>query len=210
MFPDLYADNEDKDVIDFIKRNERSLRDSWKHKLKVLEGTLQVVAEGVKEANRQKLKPVELIWNLAGYVNAVAFDLAVTGELLMFERDQWKRRCFARMAAVNVYESSLDLPNMTGKEFRKEVLALPDSENFLELLGLKIKKIGKFKVSHQSWLKEIRLFCAAHRDQQLGNQLRVVFEISPTKVLRVMAEFDGLLVELGQVLQDGMKLLPKK
>ena len=77
-------------------------------------------------------------------------------------------------------------------------------------MGVKIKKIGKFKSNHASWLKDIRLCCSAHRDQQLAEQLRIVFEIEPTKVLKIMAEFDILLNELGVIIQSGMELLPER
>lgn len=210
MFPPLYKEKEDEEMIAFIKANESSLKASWKGKHETLERTLEVIVEGVKEARRQKIKSVELIWNLAGYINTVSFDLAVTGELLMFESDSWKRRYFARMTAVNIFEASLDLSNMAGKELRKEASSLTGGDDFIKDLSVNLKKLSKFKADNSGWLKEIRLYCAAHRDQNLGEQLRVVSEISPTKVMSVMAEFDAILNELGGVLQKGMNLLPSK
>ena len=210
MFPSLFNQDEDNEVLEYILRNEKSLKKDFNAKLITLEKTLEVIFEGVKEAKKQKIKPVEYIWNMAGYINICSFDLAVAGEALMFEKDPWKRRYFSRMAAVNIYEASLDLPNMAGKEYRLEVQKLPEGKQFLDALGVKIKKIGKFKSNHAAWLKDIRLCCSAHRDQQLGEQLRIVFEIEPTKALKIMAEFDSLLNELGVIIQSGMELLPKK
>ena len=208
MFPPLYKENEDQEIIAFIQNNESSLRESWKGKCETLERTLEVISEGVKEAKRQKIKSVEFIWNLAGYINTVSFDLAVAGESLMFENDSWKRRYYSRMAAVNIFEASLDLPNMAGRKFRKEVATLPNGDEFIKHLGAKLKKVSKFKSENSGWLKEIRIYCSAHRDQDLGEQLRIVFDISPAKILRVMAEFDNILNELGNILQSGMNLFP--
>lgn len=211
MFPSLFDySNEDIKLNGLINENEDSLRESFKTKFITLEKTLEVIASGLKEAKKQKLKPVIYIWNIAGYINTCSFDLAVTGESLMFEHDAWKKRYYSRMAAVNIYEASMDIPNMVGKEFRVQAQGLPGGDEFISELGTKVKKVNKFKSNHASWLKDIRLCCAAHRDQELSEQLRVVFEISPTKVLKVMAEFDSLLNELGIVLQSGMNLLPKR
>lgn len=77
-------------------------------------------------------------------------------------------------------------------------------------MDAKLKKFNKFRTNNAAWLKDIRVCFAAHRDNDLGEQLRVVFEISPTKVLKVMAEFDALLNELGSILQKGLNLLPEK
>lgn len=211
MFDSLFDhSNEDQELIAFIERNEERLRELFRNKLITLEKTLEVIAAGLKEAKKQKLHNIELIWNAAGYVNTCSFDLAVTGEALMFERDAWKRRYYSRMAAVNIYEASLDLLKITGKEFRSEICGLPGGSGFVEELGNKLKKVNKFRANNSAWLKDVRVCCAAHRDNNLSEQLRVVFEISPTKVLKVMAEFDALLNELGPIFQKGMNLLPAK
>lgn len=202
--------NEDQELIALISQNEKQLKDDFRSKLITLEKTLEIIAAGLKEARAQKLHNLEMIWNAAGYVNTCSFDLAVTGEALMFEEDSWKRRYFSRMAAVNIYEASLDLPKITGRKFRFEVSKLPGGTEFVDELGVKLKKINKFRINNAAWLKDIRVCCAAHRDNDLSEQLRVVFEISPTKVLKVAAEFDALLNELGSVLQKGMNILPGK
>lgn len=210
MFPSLFDHSkEDGDVIKYIAENEAYLRKAFSDKLVKLEKTLEVIAAGTKEAEKQNLKPVAQIWNISGYINTCSLDLAVTGEALMFEADPWKRRYYARMGAVNVYEASLDIPKMVGKEFRSMTLTLPGGDQFLEELSKKIKKFNNFRSHHASWLKDIRVCCAAHRDQQLSEQLRIVFEIGPTKTLKIMAEFDSLLNELGALFQTGMHLLPK-
>lgn len=211
MFESLFDHSkEDKDLNSLISQNEKKLRKDFHNKLITLEKTLEVIAAGLKEAKKQKLRNVELIWNAAGYINTCSFDLAVTGEALMFEKDAWKRRYYSRMAAVNIFEASLDIPKITGKEFRAEVSQLSGGSEFIEELDSKLKKINKFKTNNSAWLKDVRVCCAAHRDNDLSEQLRVIFEISPTKVLKVMAEFDALLNELGPTLQKGMNLLPEK
>lgn len=211
MFPSLFDNtNEDKNIIQYISHNQESLKIDIKNKLTTLEKTLEVIAAGVKEAKRKNLPAVEKIWNMAGYINTCSLDLAVVGEALMFETDSWKKRYYARMGAVNMYEATVDIPKMIGKDFRSMVLTLPDGDKFIEHLTKKLKNLNNFKVNHALWLKDIRVCCAAHRDQQLSEQLRIVFEISPTKVLTLIAEFDSLLNELGVSFQIGMKLLPAK
>ena len=210
MFPSLFDKNEDVNVLDYINTNEKMLRKTFSDKLETLEKTLEVMSAGVSETKRQKNKPLEYVWNLAGYVNSTSFDLAVTGEALMFEKNQWKKRYYARMAAVNIYEACLDIPNMTGKEFRKEASKLEGGDDFLVSLGSKVKKIRKFQSEHAAWLKNIRLCCAAHREQDLSKQLEVVFNISPTKVLEIMAEFDALLNEIGKISEVGINLIPTR
>ncbi len=207
MYPSLFDNsNEDLDLNVLLVKNEKSLRKKFKTKFITLEKTLEVIAASVKEAKKQKLKPAIHIWNTAGYINTCSFDLAVAGEALLFEQDPWKKRYYSRMIAVNIYEASKDIPNMVGKEFRIQMSSLTGGKEFIEELGKMVKKINKFKSNHSSWLKDIRLCCAAHRDQELGEQLRIVFEISPTKVMKVMAEFDALLNDLGAAVQIGLDL----
>ena len=74
------------------------------------------------------------------------------------------------MAAINMYEASNDIPKMTGKEFRLQAKSLLDGNDFIETLGKEVKKINTFKSNNASWLKYIRLYCAAHRDQGLGEK----------------------------------------
>ncbi|MHB8151201.1 MAG: hypothetical protein ACYDIB_13685, partial [Desulfobulbia bacterium] len=210
MFPSLFdLSSEDKEVNGFILENRDSLAIQFSKKRVKLEKTLEVIAAGVRETQKQRVLPMEHIWNAAGYINTCSFDLAVAGEALILEDDYWKRRYFSRMAAINIYEASIDIPNIVGKEFRTEVARLPDGEGFLKGLGQEIKKLHTFRAAHALWLKDIRVCCAAHRDKALREQLRIVFEISPTKVLRVMAEFDALLNELGALFQQGMELMPE-
>ncbi len=119
MFPSLFDDSsEDSELETLIFKNEKSLRKKFNSKFTTLEKTLEVIAVGVKEAKKQKLRPAIHIWNIAGYINTCSFDLAVSGEALMFERDPWKKRYFSRMIAINIYEATKDIPNMAGKEFR--------------------------------------------------------------------------------------------
>ena len=210
MFPPLFDDNEDQEVLDYIHKNEKMLRKTFNEKLETLEKTLEVMVAGVNEAKRQKLKSLECVWNFSGYINSTSFDLAVTGEALMFESNQWKKRYYGRMASVNIFEACLDIPNMTGKAFRKEASKLQGGEEFLVLLGSKIKKLKKFQSENSAWLKKVRLYCAAHREQDLSKQLDVMFNMSPTKILKIMAEFDALLNEFGEVTQVGINLLPSR
>ena len=202
--------SEDQQVNQFIYQNEERLREDFLKKFITLEKTLEVISARLREAKKQNLYNVELIWNAAGYINTCSFDLAVAGEALMFERDAWKRRYYSRMAAVNIYEASLDIPKIVGKEFRYEVCKLPRGSEFIEELGSTLKKFNKFRINNSAWLKDVRVCCAAHRDKDISEQLRVIFEISPTKVLKIMAEFDALLNELGSIFQKGMNLLPEK
>jgi len=208
MFPSLYDQNENSDVDNYINDNQQSLRLRFSSKIETIEKTLEVVYAGVLEAKKQKNKPCEHTWNFAGYINIVSLDLAVAGEALMFEKNQWKKRYHSRMASVNIYEACLDIPNMTGKDFRSEVAKLHGGDEFLKSLGQVTKKIKKFQSDNAAWLKKIRLCCSAHRNQNLDTQLKVVFNISPTKALKLMADFDVLLNEFGKVSQIGISLLP--
>lgn len=99
---------------------------------------------------------------------------------------------------------------MVGKTFRLSALSLPGGDEFIKLIGQNIKKLTKFKNDYAPLLKDIRIAFAAHRDNDLSQQLRIVYELNPNKVALLMAEFDSILNELGSTLQKGMNLLPSK
>jgi hypothetical protein len=127
--------------------------------------------------------------------------MSVVGELLMFEEEEWKSRYHVRSACVLIYEALADLPNVLGGKYRREVLRLPTGQALLNEIALAQKAFSKLRGEQSAGLKEIRSYVGAHRDNSAWEQLRVIFDLQPSKVLRLSAEFDAALNLLGQKTQ---------
>lgn len=93
-FPSLYGPDSDhsQELERLIDANRSKLLESWRDKQAVLEKSLEGIKAVKALAVSQSRSDVALMANVMGYVNVCSFDLAVLGELLVFERDPWKRR----------------------------------------------------------------------------------------------------------------------
>ncbi|MDF4588337.1 hypothetical protein P3544_19455 [Vibrio parahaemolyticus] len=207
MFPNIYSEIKDRELASFIADNIGDFKSDFEFEFDSLErklGMISLALNTAKEINKAHLNNT---WNLLGYVNTCLFDLAVTSEAIMFESDPWKKRYHARMAILNMYEAAQDLPNMFGKGFRDSFDGVNGGQEFLLSLGRAVKKVNKFKSTNAVSLKSVRLNMAAHRDQNLDEQLKVVFNIDPIEVLKLMTEFGLIIKELEQSLNNGVHLV---
>ncbi len=195
-----------EEIREYIANNRSELRQGWKEKQSTLEKLLVVMKNGLDEAKHQKLPQIEVIWNAAAYITLISSDLAVLGELQMFEESEWKRRYHARNAALLIFEALSDLSDVLGHEFRKAVKVLPTGEDLLREVNAAQKALSKIRNRHDSELKNIRDFAAAHRDNSAANQLGVVFDLQPAKIFRLSADFDSALNILGTASQACMTI----
>ncbi|MFA0251145.1 hypothetical protein AB4480_16805 [Vibrio sp. 10N.261.45.A4] len=207
MIPKIYCEIEDQNLIEFINENDTEFRSDFKVQFDSLEKKLELISFALQATSEMDRPHLYKIWNLLGYINTCLFDLAVTAESIMFESNQWKKRYHSRMAVLNMYEASLDVPNMFGKDFRLSLKGVDGGESFLVSLGVVIKRFNKFKSDNAAWLKNIRLNMAAHRDQILDEQLAVVFTIDPMNILKSMTEFSLVLKDLEETLNKGTHLV---
>ncbi|EON88747.1 hypothetical protein [Plesiomonas shigelloides] len=190
----------------FIEANKDEFSSDFKCEFSIVEQKLELISTALMYTT--DIKPhLFNTWNCLGYVNTCLLDLSVAAEQIIFNSDPWKKRYHARMAALNIYEASLDIPNMFGKEFRLSFKSVDRGEIFLKSLGLEVKKANKFKSEHASKLKNVRLNMAAHREQKMSEQLKIIFNLDPIEMLKLITEFSIILQDLELVLTKGTKLV---
>jgi len=202
MLPLYGPDTEDeKEIRAFVQEHNEELRGNWREKQQHDEELLVVMKNALFEARAKGLTKVESIWNAVAYITLVSYDMAVLGELQMFEESEWKRRFHARSAAILIFEALDDLPDLLGKGFRQSTMMLPDGENLLRDVNKAQKKLSRIRNDHSSELKEIRNYMGAHRDHSAYGQLNVVFDLQPSRIFRLSADFDAALNTLGTASQ---------
>lgn len=173
-------------------------------KLERLEQTLAVTYKVKEHAEFKKWAEVASIYNAAGFVTICSFDNVVACMGMVFNENQWKRRYYARQAALVMFEGCEDLPQVLGKSFREAARILKGHERLLSDMNPPLKKLRQFREEKQKLFKEIRIIAAAHRHLDVSEQLRVIKAIDWLEILQDSMKFDQILNELGPGLQAVM------
>jgi hypothetical protein len=170
----------------------------------VQEATLNMIFSAVKHSEFNDFKNNRLIWNAAGYINIVSYDIKILGKTLMLSEFEWEKRYFARQAALLIYEASSDIFKLLGKEFRKVISDLSDAQMLSNLQKEITKELNDFNVAHQNRMHEIRNVSIAHRETDMVRQLNLINSISWVEAINYISAFDHILNMTGEFLQKVM------
>jgi hypothetical protein len=91
--------------------------------------------------------------------------------------------------AVLIYEASHDLLELLGKDFRSTLETFPLTENDWRNLNEITKALNQFKKENRIFLKNIRNFSAAHREQDAIKQLEIIEKVELLEIVKVGGEF---------------------
>jgi hypothetical protein len=180
---------------------------------KIQEKTLELLIKGVNHSEYNSLKDHRMIWNIAGFINIISYDLKVIGRDLFFTDNEWQKRYYARQASLIMYEGLGDLFILLGKDFKKLISTKFITSDFERQLKQIRTDLNIFKEQHNDRLKHIRNVAIAHRDNNILKQIETIQKIEWIETINTLKQFDNILNALGQVFQqiiDGLNNLSTK
>ena len=178
------------------------LEKKFAQNLNIQESTLEIIYNGIKHSQNNNLKSSRIIWNAAGYVNIVSYDLKVIGRNLMISNREWDKRYFARQAALLIYEASEDLFKILGKDFRIILNNLSQPTQILPKLKEITTALNTFNENYKSKMHKIRNVSIAHRDKDIIDQIDLIHSISWVDAITFLSAFDEILNKTGVFLQQ--------
>src|SRR5688572_25064433 len=104
-----------------IMEQKDSLSLQFEKNFETQEQTLLTIIKTRQHADFNNFRSNIYLWNVAGYVNIISYDLKVCGKELTFSTREWTKKYFARQTCLLIYESLNDLQELLGKQFRIEI-----------------------------------------------------------------------------------------
>lgn len=143
----------------------------------------------------------KLIWNISGFVNLISIDIKTIQVGMFFAETEWHKRFYARQICTIMYESSKDIFELLGKNFKDLVSKRIDITSFeLELKDIR-SRLNQFQSNNSTYLHTVRNNTAAHKDQDILNQLNIITNINWSGIIETTMEFESIINDLGAFLQ---------
>ncbi len=184
-----------------VKQGRKDLVSAFSKNFDTQSKTLSKLIEGLNHADYNKFKDTKLIWNLAGFINIISYDLKIVGRDLTFAETQWEKRYYARQASLLIYEAINDLFDLLGKDFKSILINKLDT-NEIDAILLEVRKdLNLYKSKYFDSLKEIRNNSIAHRENDIFKQMEIILNMSWCDSVEMVTSFDKILNKLGVVMQ---------
>ncbi|KQS33403.1 hypothetical protein [Dyadobacter sp. Leaf189] len=194
--------SEDKDLQKMVNKDRASLATTFSKNFEIQEKTLDLISKSIRHADFNRFDSNKIIWNVAGYVNILSYDLKVVVKNLVLAKEEWEKRYFVRQLALLAYEGMNDLLELLGKTFRRTRSTLSNHEKFIDELNTNVSRLNTFKSTREHSLKKIRNVSIAHRDRSSIEQLNVIYDITWSEGISIGTEFDQILNPIGGFLQN--------
>lgn len=191
--------NLDIDLEKLIDKGRKAMLSDFDKNYQTQEQTLDLIANGIRHADFNGFQDNKLIWNIAGYINIISYDLKVITRDLTFSRNDWQKRLYARQASLIIYEAVTDLFNLLGKDFKDLTKNRLDITEFEPALKDVRKNLNEFKTTYSEKLYTIRNVATAHRDNEVLKQLEIIHKINWSETLGIISKFDGIINNLAKV-----------
>ena len=133
------------------------------------------------------------LWNAIQYCSIADLDLSILIHQLMVAETDWRRKLYARMLAMTLFECVSDIPAIMAKDFRSGITSRANKNDVWEGVESVRKDLANFGKKHKIILEEIRHIAIAHRDQRADLQLVVIKNIRVTMVWELSMEFKRIL-----------------
>ncbi len=147
------------------------------------------VRKEYERAKKNGMPHYERMYNVGLYVLLLDYDIATLKNDALFAIREKKRNYVARQLAVLLYESSHDIPELLGKEFRASLKTLPLTDEDWKEFNEITKQLNAFKEEHQSILNRIRNYVGAHRDKNAGRQIEILESIELLEIMNMAGNF---------------------
>mgnify|MGYP001557504471 CR=1 FL=1 len=178
-------------IIPLLKLNRNARR-----KFDVLESAIDTLQQERARALKHGAAAFAGVLDASLFVTLLSFDLTVLTLDHAQELRESRQNFYSRQLCMLLFEALEDLPSVFGKEFREALRAITDHPRVRDQLNGHMKSIDVLRRSYSAELKEIRLFAAAHREQDAFRQLEVIRKVDDRRVGRIARELDAILHEI--------------
>ena len=187
----------DKVLEDSISKERENLMFIFDTNFQTQEQTFSLIIDSIRHAKFNNFHDNKLIWNIAGFINIISYDLKIIGRDLTFAQTEWQKRHYARQAYLIIYESVDSLFELLGKDFKDLTHNRLNISEFDEILKDIRKDLNLFKTTYKDKLYEIRNVAIAHRDIEVIKQVEIIQQINWHETIQTISQFDNILNKLG-------------
>jgi hypothetical protein len=191
----------DKELEISLSKEKNSVLQNYENTFLTQEETLDQIVIGIEHAEYNNFKDNKLIWNIAGNVSVISYDLKIIIRDLTFATSEWQKRHYSRHACLLVFESLEDLFILFGKDFIELTKNRLDITILQEDLKCIRADLNEFKTIYFEYLKNIRHYTAAHRDKDILKQVYIIKQINWSQCLQMALSFSQILDKLGKFLE---------
>ena len=193
---------EEQEMQSVLKNGKAQLLKTFETGYRAQEETLDIFMQSVDHCTLNGFDEDKIIWNAAAFINILSLDLKHIVADLLFSEGDWKKRIHARHASMLMYESTIDLFALMGKDFKHIIRKLSNFESIESRLKEVRQQLNLFKTHHEVSLYKIRNIATAHRDQDVKLQFETITQISWFAIFQQARDLDGILNTLGPIIQE--------
>lgn len=144
------------------------------------------------------------IWNTLGHIQMASIEMKQCTKRLSEKNDDWDLQDAIKTAYIAIYETSKKLVDNLGK-IMKFISSKFPSYDYSELKDAK-KNLTKFREDNTDELKHVRNNVAAHRDNDICNQLDTLDGLHLSDAVKLVVEYENIINDLGAVVSPIKKL----
>lgn len=188
-------------MLDLFKKSINHCNQQIQYCIDKANNEQDVLKKQEYETQRIVFDDNKLIWNISGFVNLISIDIKTIQVGMFFTETEWHKRFYARQICTIMYESSKDIFELLGKNFKDLVSKRIDITAFeLELKNIR-SRLNQFQSKNSTYLYTVRNNTAAHKDQDVLNQLDIITNINWSSIIGTTMEFESIINDLGVFLQ---------
>lgn len=135
------------------------------------------------------------IWNTLGHIQMASIEIKQYVKRLSADNDEWELQDSIRACYTAIYETAGKLINNTGKVMKFINSKFPNYDYFT-LKDAK-KKLDKFMTDNAPKLKYVRNNVAAHRDNDICNQLDTLDGLHLSDAIKLVVEYGNIINDFG-------------
>lgn len=194
----------DRSLEKLTDKNKNSMLVDYEKNYDIQEKNLNLISDSIRYAESKNFQDIKLVWNIAGYINIISYDLKIITRDLTFSRNDWQKRFYARQASLIIYEAINDLFKLLGKDFVELTKNRLDISEFQDDLKNVRKDLNIFKETYSEKLETIRNVATAHRDKDVLKQIETIRQINWAESLQMITKFDGIINNLAKVIMKAI------
>lgn len=153
------------------------------------------------EATEIAFRDNKLIWNISGFITLISIDIKTIQVGMYFAETEWHKRFYTRQVCTIMYESSNDIFELLGKDFKELISKRINITSYEHELKDIRSRLNQFRTAHSAYLCTVRNNTAAHKDQDVLKQLDVISNINWSDTIQITMEFERIINDLGAFLK---------
>ena len=161
---------------------------------------IKSISKHLYEPEIRNNKNFYTIFNLSLYLMLLIEDFLYLHDGQVISNGKRDKQFFAKLIAVQLYESSDDLKILLGKPLRDSLFSLYIPNEIIKQLEEVKSKLNLFSKRNEKYLMKIRNLIGAHRDHNTILYLETYDSINSTELTKITTEYIGYLNSLFEII----------